>query len=1616
MARKVQLQTNGKEWRNGQYVDVEKRDIDPITSSSCVQIEGFRTLEEAVSDNKMLSQDLTYTKVMDKVGGDYHQNVLDGQYNKAILYGNTQVNLCEEDTSVGLQIPTTFTSFNNGELQIKNKENQVVAPLIKGVTMVNLAQTNSASITSGNGLPIHNVKGNTLYTLLFKFTTKNTNSGIVIQSYDANGTYLENTMHKTGLGDVVKFTFTTHANATKVHICNNAAYGGETIQLDEIMLIEGDQTALDIPFFKGMKSVELVRPLTNLFTNDLQHYDANVTSTNNNGTVTVTASSNNSWANVHYNLANLKANTNYLVMWDSVATNQTSTTSTDILICVAQASNNSNLGRMDNNDLNPTKRCMMFNTGNVPLTDIVLRVHATLGNTETATTTVTGLRVFEYDDYLRSVDLQSIGWFSGTKNVAVEPIKTCSKNLYPYGDINFTPTQVQWHDAKGTNYMYGDIAQKSKCRFLLKKGTYKLSSDYNNRTNLGYMALVTDKEETMKDTTFTLEEDTYLTLRLQPVEANVPTTLTNIQIERGETVTDYVAHDSRYYEPNGQNAILLRSLPSGVCDTFNLQTGEYTRRIGEVIFNGSEEWTQNGNGSYGFFTTKQDSKPSSTIVCDKLKEITGWNNCSEKGIFRGTQAFGVVLTSNELTTCNVETFKTWLSQNPLTVQYELATPITTIIPRTIKRNNNGTISTIDFRTYTNKESLVLPSNPSYLTINSMTSIKPVVEPITYIDFKTRLKANTDYSVIMDKDSNTSKTINFGGTSKTYTDKMLVRTPSINLEQNLRISGGGSIQNIMVIESNVLDKELPYFNGMCDVKMPIVRNCGRNLCNSNEIVVADAWKSDTQIGDNRVISVCKIEKGGGFGAKVRIKVKPNTTYYLGWEGENNTYVYVYYNSDVWGNNGSKLVNRNTTFTTLPNVDYITIGLNYISNGMSVGYTTIIYNLILVEANDNTNYIPYRGNDICIAQGEIELSKDMFEQGGFSTGNGKYTTYETMKYDNTARLRSKDLIPVKPNTTYAFAHSFSKFAYNVYQWNGNKGFIDETSQYFASGQVETITTTADTQYIHFLMSKHDASQTITLAEYDWSQFHMYELDSTVQLRSLPNGVKDELNLLTGEYIQRVGEVVLDGSEEWKGWESNETHFKCSLSNYPLNMRIDGQHTTRLTCDKLNVKEDIVGVVNDDFIASVGDRLYTIIIGMSFDNLITKDGDGFKQWLRENKPVVQYELAEPIISYPRIVSNTQEREVGVKLPNGVCDTYNPSTGITVKRVGKIMLDGSEKISNHNHSNWMNDSVYGIMIQPPKDMALMTQSSYGSDIYNMFSDSLPMVWSKGSFGANKEGIGLYNEDMILYASIGRSKLATQDLDGVKAYLASNPITLYYELKHPIVTTDIVLPNGVHDEYNPLTGLYTKRVGFVEFDGSETWGADPGWTSTENLIRFSAQISDMKLQYNNGHLLCDKLPVVQSGTVPCIYNRWDNYIFLDFSASDINVSFGTDSNEVMVTKLKTYLSQNPIKVWYELQTPITYQLTPYFGLPMPYAYKDGYLIMDSAYDGQTLPPEITYQLIVNRTGQITQNNIKLKEHTARLSNLEYMLIEATLDSIFDREMQNFELELMNVELLDLNE
>ena len=65
MAKKVQLMTNAKEWQtvNGVevLVDVTQEDLDPITDSNCVEIEGHRTLEETISQDNMFTPEIVET-------------------------------------------------------------------------------------------------------------------------------------------------------------------------------------------------------------------------------------------------------------------------------------------------------------------------------------------------------------------------------------------------------------------------------------------------------------------------------------------------------------------------------------------------------------------------------------------------------------------------------------------------------------------------------------------------------------------------------------------------------------------------------------------------------------------------------------------------------------------------------------------------------------------------------------------------------------------------------------------------------------------------------------------------------------------------------------------------------------------------------------------------------------------------------------------------------------------------------------------------------------------------------------------------------------------------------------------------------------------------------------------------------------------------------------------------------------------------------------------------------------------------------------------------------------------------------------------------------------------
>ena len=1649
MAKRVQLMTNAKEWQtvNGVevLVDVPQEDIDPITDSSCVEIEGHRTLEETISQENMFTPEIVETKVHSKVGGVYHDNVVDGAYEEAILYGNTQVNLVESITSGTKYIPHSFTSFQGNESKIGNyhsgRTNQV-APLVKGVTMVNLCQETSVTIPYQHTMVVanHNAKPNTKYTLKCKFTEKNKNAGIMIQSYgykDGTWGYIEISKTIQNLDDDVLLTFTTHEQADSIIIYNNPAFCADTndsITLDDIMVIEGDVTDLDLPFFKGMRSVELSRPLTNLFTDDLQVYAANTTFTNANGNITVTSTGIASWAALEIYFKNLlKPHTKYLVMWDSITTTQTSTSNQEILVCAVSVQGNVRLGGINEDEKCPTLRSIIFDTRDKDLSQIALRIHATLSNSETGTTTVTGLRVFEWDDSLRTLDLQTIGYFSGTKYVSVRALETEGKNLYPYGDVNFTNDYVGWCDAKGKTNMYGDIAQKSSARFLLKKGTYTFS--IGSTTNVELTYIIDDKEQQVGHLghelkTFTLTQDTYCTIRVKTREANVATTVTNIQIERGETATTYEAYQSRYYKPRETEEIILRSLPNGVYDTFNLQTGELVQNIGEVVLDGSEDenWSRlefsgasstngiadtyicyglllkdkgrlTGNMTYGAERHVIDTLNISSVYGDTCNQA---DISTEMVCVHQNGRFYLRLRKDRFASADLAGWKLWFSQNPITVQYELAEPTITKL-QTYDRIYNGQKNALASMG-NNLSALTYYSNNYYLKVGNLSPVPAILEPITIIPYDVRLKPSTLYTIKYSRGGNSnSMSFDLGGSvvekTNTITDltgiaeELTVRTPAILSHEQLILSGTGFAYNLIVVEGDITGTELPYFEGMKDVKMPIVKNIGKNLFHGG-------FELGTMVGaTGEYVYVTTAIRATDY-----TKVMGGKQYVFYCDDLQYKFAYVQYDKD------KKFLRTSSSYLS-GKVVRLQNDVAYVIMRTPNNATPIMNNphvkLAVYEYEEgmDTTLQDYKENSVYAVQGEIPFSEDMFGQGSIGNYSSNVGQNFMVNTELGARICLKSLLRVKKGSTYMIRTN-SDFKVQTYSYT----IDDKVSAipYATTWGQQAVFIAQDDKILVTLAYKSDKA--ITPSAFSSSGLQLFELDSTINLRSLPNGVKDELNLLTGEYIQRVGEVVVDGGGDYtEHIHSSSTYygFRVPVTLKPK-IRQYESYPRPIICDKLpsiNYGSYFNGLAEGVSIYE-GESTTITSVYVSFDrnriNMPQENNniDHVKEYCKTNPLTLQYELAEPIISHVRLVSNNQEREVGVKLPNGVCNTYNPSTGMTTVRVGTMVLDGSE--------NWEKDELQFYTLK------------------NEYASSVKAVNSGGVVIPNTQNFniltGNYYQFLILHDKLPSSDITT--VNQWKEYLSQNPTQVWYELQYPQIQPDIVLPNGVHDEYNPETGVYTKKVGFIELDGSEDWTAGISSGELQQAVNgaidmygvWTAQSLPNARPANEAEYkipgVCDTFSFKNA-----MLDQTNEEFYFISTSGRFNMNIArtklTGSN---VSHLKAYLSQNPIKLWYELATPITYQLTPYFGLPQPYAYEDGYLIHDSAYPETTLPPEFKYKLIANRTGQVMQNNRKLQDHTTRLSNLEALIIEATIQSLFDRELQTFELELMDIQLIDLGE
>ena len=140
-----------------------------------------------------------------------------------------------------------------------------------------------------------------------------------------------------------------------------------------------------------------------------------------------------------------------------------------------------------------------------------------------------------------------------------------------------------------------------------------------------------------------------------------------------------------------------------------------------------------------------------------------------------------------------------------------------------------------------------------------------------------------------------------------------------------------------------------------------------------------------------------------------------------------------------------------------------------------------------------------------------------------------------------------------------------------------------------------------------------------------------------------------------------------------------------------------------------------------------------------------------------------------------------------------------------------------------------------------------------------------------------------------------------------------------PLDITLRALPGGVCDTYE--NGVITRRVGYIEFDGSED--EDFIFRNQAESPLVQIYVNGAKGNTNNQSLagyLCNKLKELTPDNL-CSSIEVNRFSIGVNDGSKCFFSFRVDGVTESIESFKTWLQSNPIKVWYELAEPHTEQV-----------------------------------------------------------------------------------------------
>lgn len=271
-------------------------------------------------------------------------------------------------------------------------------------------------------------------------------------------------------------------------------------------------------------------------------------------------------------------------------------------------------------------------------------------------------------------------------------------------------------------------------------------------------------------------------------------------------------------------------------------------------------------------------------------------------------------------------------------------------------------------------------------------------------------------------------------------------------------------------------------------------------------------------------------------------------------------------------------------------------------------------------------------------------------------------------NGGRTIPINFISVEPNTSYTLTRPVAMKNVGIRYYSKSQDYLSlQTFSGYTGKFSATFTTPSDCYFIKFIDEANTLEKGYQIeygtqaTSYEPYKSNILTVNEDVTLRGIGE-VQDTLDCLTGEVTQRIGEIVLDGSESWRlsTQSDNYVDFRIVIDN-----SLHSYTGAVGLCDKFKYQSNKNGswIVTDEGITVFNNQ---IIFSILKSRLTSTDANGFKTWLSQNPTTINYQLT------------TESVKTVDLMPSGT----HPSTTPYCWKNGHIQLSSSGLLPNLEYS----------------------------------------------------------------------------------------------------------------------------------------------------------------------------------------------------------------------------------------------------------------------------------------------------------------------------------------------